>query len=99
MDYKEKYKRVKYKVESQERELKRIKEELEGYRELLMANNAIVAAVLYAVGADKDKPIEVGRAVIGASVQGQYVGVSQLKPEDDTCYLLWYEEHQPGEDE
>lgn len=91
MDYKEKYKRCKHKAESQERELKRLKEELSGYRELLMANNAIVAAVLYAVGVDKDNPIKVDRAIISAAVNGQYVGVSKLN-EDDSAYLLWYEE-------
>lgn len=98
VSYKEKAKRLMYKVDTQMKEIAKLREQLDGYEELLMANNAIVSAVLYAVSADKDNPIEVDRAVVTDAVQGKHVGISKLK-DDDSGYVLWYEECQPEEDE
>lgn len=91
-DLRDKCGRAMHKIDTQKKEIAKLREELEGYKELLTANDAIVAAVLHAVGADKDKPIKVDRAVIGAAVKGQYLGISEVKEEDPSVFWLHYEE-------
>ena len=91
--------RAMYMIDSKMKEIQKLREEISGYIELIGANNAIVAAVLHAVGAEKDKPIKVDRAVLGAAVKGQYLGISEVKEEDPSVFWLHYEEFAPEGEE
>lgn len=95
---KTKIRALEHRVGSQAKEIARLHEEISGYKELMDANNAIVAAVLHAVGAEKDKPIQVDKAVIGKAVKRQCVAISEYKVETPDVYWLHYEEFQEIEE-
>lgn len=94
---KTKMRALEHRVGSQAKEIARLHEKIQGYEELMNANNAIVAAVLHAVGADKDKPIQVEKDVISKAVKHQCVAVSEYKVETPEVYWLHYEEFPESE--
>ena len=95
---KTKMRALEHRVGSQAKEIARLHERIKGYEELLDANNAIVAAVLHAVGADKGKPVQVEKDVITKAVKRLCVAISEYKVETPDVYWLHYEEFPESEE-
>lgn len=93
MDYKKEYGRYKKKVEEQEKKISDLREEMDGFEQLVGASNAILTAILYAVGANEGAPVKVDRAVIGAAMKGQYVARVEIQKDAQDIYLLHYAEN------
>lgn len=92
MNYEYEYGRYKKKVEDQQKELDKLKEELAGWRQILDANNAIVTAILRSVKAEKGSPILVHQADINAATRGELVPIVEVKEDEPGWFKMHYEE-------
>ena len=52
-------------------QLAALKEDLEGWKQLVEAGNALLAGALLAAGADADHPVQLERETINAAVRGE----------------------------
>lgn len=53
---------------------------------------AVIAALLHALGADRDNPIEIDYPIIRDAIDGKYVVVAGVKAFKPLVYELWYKE-------
>lgn len=90
MDYKKEYGRYKKKVEDQQKEIARLHEEVQGMTQVLKANDAIIAAILVAAGADRHAPLMVTQKRINEALKGEYRIVSEIDPETKV-YTIFHE--------
>lgn len=82
MDYEKEYGRYKKKVEDQQKEIEKLREEVQGWKMLMDANNALICTFLVAVGADdKDHCLKVSQELIKKALEGGYRVVSDFDPE------------------
>lgn len=81
MDYEYEYGRYKKKVEDQQKQIEKLQEQLEGMKQVLQANNAIIAAILLAVGATEDNHLDVPQEIINEALQGKYQIMSRVDQE------------------
>lgn len=66
IDYEYEYGRYKKKVEDQQKEIRKLREDAEGWVQLLDANNALIAAIVDSVGGE----LIVGQDGINRAVKG-----------------------------
>lgn len=60
--------------------------------EILDASTAIMAAMLYEMGADEDNPIKVDQSFIIGAGKGKLVPIVAVNPAAPTEYLMYYKE-------
>ena len=58
-------------AQRQREQLAALKEELEGWKQLVEAGNALLAGALLAAGADAEHPVQLERETINAAVRGE----------------------------
>ena len=89
-DYKRMYSIYKKKVESNQKVIASLHEEVQGMTQVLRANEAIIAAILVAVGADRIIPVNVPQDLIKTALEGGYRIMSEFDPETET-HEVFYE--------
>lgn len=55
---------------------------------------AVIAALLHALGADRDNPIEIDYPIIRDALNGKYVVIAGVKENAPEIYELWYKEEE-----
>jgi len=86
MDYKHEYGRYKQKCSQLFDENKELKETLEGYKQIVDMNYAMIAILVERCGATEEKPLEITRAEINEALQGKLTRADFI---EDYGYKLW----------
>lgn len=89
MDYEKEYGRYKKKVEDQQKEIEKLREQVQGMKQLMEANDAIIIAILAEGAACEARPLTVARATINEALNCGYRIISQYD-EGSGCYEMWY---------
>ena len=89
MDYKYEYGRYKKKVADQQKEIAELQGYIDGMKQVLQANDAIIAAILVETSSYEDDPITVKRETVNEALRGGYKIMSRYD-EDSEEYELWY---------
>ena len=98
MNYEYEYKRYKEKVERQEREIEALKRDLAGWKELTRTWDAIEAAILHTVGADREHKLRLDSKLMGEAMREAFFALAEVELGEDgnPVYQLYWV---PGEDE
>lgn len=72
MDYEKEYGRYKKKVEDQQKEIEKLREQVQAVKQVLDANNAIIAAILVETSSVRAMPMIVEQATINEALRGEY---------------------------
>lgn len=75
-------------VDRQRAQIAALKGEIEGWKQLVEAGNAILASVLHATGADAEHPVDLNRETINAAVRGEIT--AQVTLTETGGYQLHY---------
>ena len=96
MNYKHEYERYKDKVERQEREIAGLKRDLEGWKELARTWDAIEAAILHTVGADREHKLRMDSKLVGEAMREAFFALAEVEPGEagEPVYQLYWV---PGE--
>ena len=94
MDYEKEYGRYKKKVEDQQKEIDKLREEVQAVKQLMDATNAIIAAILMENLSTKEGPMIVGQETINTALRGGYRMTSERSEQEDGSiyHKLWCEE-------
>ena len=80
-DYKRMYSIYKKKVESNQKVIAKLHEEVQGMTQVLRANEAIITAILVHMGATEEKPLDVCQETIKMALEGRYKVMSRYDQE------------------
>ena len=93
MDYEKEYGRYKKKVEDQQKEIAKLHEEVQGMKQVLKANEAIITAILMETVSVDTMPLFVEQETINTALRGGYRIMSERSERRDgsICHAMWYE--------
>ena len=74
-------------AERQRAQIASLKEEMEGWKQLVEAGNALITGILMAAGLDAENPIAVDREMVNAAVRGE--NAAQVDLTKDGYKLHW----------
>ena len=91
MDYEYEYGRYKKKVADQQKEIAELHGYIDGLKQVLKANDAIITAMLLVIGATEDNHLEVPQETINMVLGGRYRVMSRLD-EESRVHKVFVEE-------